>query len=241
MAVSNTELITNHYHIISLLQRSCTSHAIVSLRRPHDQFIYNSAILTVNSDDNNFTIDTPAESQLPLQAKPGDWLKFRIKLQGLILSFDTVIEDILEDEVSFRSYQLQLPSQVNYQQRREAFRANIGYQFKASFSAQVPETQHSINGRLTDLSLSGASIEVDSSTISTLKNDLPLTQCRLQINGENIAIADATIRAIQINEPSLDTHRLGIEFVELSPGERRNLQRWVMKFDRENRKSALSE
>ena len=241
MAVPNTELITNRYHIISLLHRTCAAHAVVSLHRPHDQFIYNSAVLAVNNDEDCFTIDNPADSQLPLQAKSGDWLKFRIKLHGLVLSFDAIIEDILEDEVSFRRYQLKLPSQVNYQQRRGAFRANIGYQFHASFSAQLPDEQCSINGRLTDLSLSGVSVEIDISTIPDLKNDNSLTQCVLQMDGESISIADATIRAIQPTEQSLDIYRLGIEFSDLSAGERRNLQHWVMKFDRENRKSALSE
>ena len=155
---------------------------------------------------------------------------------------DTIIEDILEDDVSLRSYQLQLPSQVNYQQRRGAFRANIGYQFQAGFSAQLPENQGTLKGRLTDLSLSGVSIEIDIAMTPEFKQDASLTQCMLHMdNKENIKIADATIRAAKETKPSSEIYRLGIEFIELSAAERRNLQRWVMRFDRENRKSALSD
>jgi len=241
MAVSDAELITNHYHIVSLLQRACNSHSIVSIQRPHEQIIYNTALLAINNDENNFLIDTPAESQLPLQVKTGDWLKFQIKLKGLLLNFDSLIEDILEDEVSFRSYQLQLPSQVNYQQRRGAFRANIGYQFQAGFSAQLPNNQGILKGRLTDLSLSGVSIEIDITTTPECIQDASLTQCTLHMDKENIKIADATVRAIKGTKQSAKMCRLGIEFIELSAAERRNLQRWVMRFDRENRKSALSD
>ena len=240
MTAANAEIITNRYHILSLLQRTRASHAIVSLHRPHEQFIYNSAILSVDNDQNNFTIDSPAENQLPLQAKPSDWLKFRIKLHGLIISFEAMVEDIIEDATSLRSYRLQMPSQIHYQQRRGAFRASIGYQFKAHFSAQTPDNQR-LNARLTDLSLGGASIEVDTDTMASLKNETPLIRCQLQMVDDSISIETATIRAIQMSEHSMDVYRLGLEFAELNPTERRNLQRWVMRFDRENRKSALSE
>lgn len=239
MAASNAELITNRYHIISLLQRASRSHAIVSLRRPHDEFVYNSTILSIDSEHNSFILDAPAEHELPLQAKPGDWLKFRIKLQGLVLSFDALIEDILEDEVSFLSYQIQFPSQVDYEQRRGAFRADIGYQFHAKLTAHLTSDKL-LQGRLTDLSLSGVSVETDVSSQLNLRPDTPLKLCKLQMKGESIVINEAIIRTIQTADESFDVYRIGIEFSELSANERRSLQRWVMKFDRENRKSALS-
>lgn len=240
MVTSNAEHITSTYHILSLLQRARTAHAVVSLRRPHEQLVYNSTILAVNSQPKTLVIDAPAESQIPLQAKAGDWLKLRIKLQGLVLSFDACIEDIQEDASSSRSYRLQLPSQVYYQQRRDAFRASVGYQFNATFSAQLNEKQH-LTARITDLSLGGASIELEAATVRGVKNDTPLFHCSLQMDKETIRIETATIRAIQVSEHSMDIYRLGIAFNDLSASERRNLQRWVMKFDRENRKSALPE
>lgn len=238
MAVSNTEIISNRYHIASLLQRACTSHAIISLQRPHEQFIYNSTILALNNDEYCFTIDAPADSQIPLYAKPGDWLKFRIKLQGLVLSFEAIIEGVLDDAISFHRYQLHLPSQVNYQQRRGAFRANVGYQFNASFTARLDEQQQ-ISGRLTDLSLAGASVEL--TALHQLKPQTPLSHCKLQLASDSIIIAASIIRTIQMTEHSLDIYHLGVEFIDLSASEHRSLQRWVMKFDRESRKSAFTE
>ena len=224
MSISNTDIITNPYHIISLLQRACSSHATISLQRPHEGFVYNSVILSLDHDARYFTIDAPVGDQLPLQVKIGDWLKFRIKLQGLVLSFEAIIKDALDQDSSAPVYQIRLPFQVNYQQRRGAFRASIGF-----------------HGRMVDLSLRGVSIEIETTLPRDLKHQTTLNECQLQSAGDNICITAAAIRTIQISEQSLDVYRLGIEFIDLTPAERRHLQRWVMKFDRENRKSAYSE
>ncbi|MFO7602554.1 MAG: PilZ domain-containing protein [Gammaproteobacteria bacterium] len=238
MVVSNTELIRNRYRIVSLLQRAQAARAIASLRRPHEQFIYNSAILAVHPDEGHFIIDAPASSQIPLQARVGDWLKFRIKLQGLLLGFDAVIEALIANTGDPHSYRLRLPMQVDYEQRRAAFRANIGQQFHARFSARLSEQQQ-LSGRLTDLSLSGVCVEIDIRTHPAVKHDTHISQCVLQLENSLIKINSARVLTIQAAEQSLDIFRLGIAFDELSAAERRDLQRWVMKFDRENRKSAL--
>lgn len=240
MAVSNTEIITNRYHIVSLLQRARATHAIVSLQRPHESFIYNSAILQVSSDDNYFTLDAPVEAELPLQARTGDWLKIRIKLQGLVLSFEAIVEECLTENHTQEGYRLRLPEQVNYEQRRNAFRATIGYQFKTSFSAQVSEND-CITGRLINISLKGACVEIKIHGGPEIRPETHIKSCKFQIGQNNILISDATIRSLQIADHSLDTYRIGIEFNNISSAERRQLQRWVMKFDRENRKSAIAE
>jgi c-di-GMP-binding flagellar brake protein YcgR len=240
MAVSNTEIITNRYHILSLLQRARATHAIVSLQRPHESFIYNSAILRVNSHDNCFILDTPVETELPLQARTNDWLKIRIKLQGLVLSFEAIVEESLTENKTHDGYRLRLPEQVNYEQRRNAFRASVGYQFKTSFSAQVSEND-CMTGHLINISLKGACVEVKSHGSTELRPETLIKSCKFQIGQNSMLISDATIRSLQITDHSLDTYRIGIEFNNISATERRHLQRWVMKFDRENRKSALAE
>ncbi|MFN2303456.1 MAG: flagellar brake protein, partial [Anaerolineales bacterium] len=221
MSISNTDVITNPYHIISLLQRACSSHATVSLQRPHESFVYNSVILSLDHDARYFTIDAPVGDQLPLQVKIGDWLKFRIKLQGLVLSFEAIIKDALEQDSSAPVYQIRLPFQVNYQQRRGAFRASIGYQFNASFFARL-ESNQTIHGRMVDLSLRGVSIEIETALPRDLKHQTTLNECQLQSAGDNICITAAAIRTIQISEQSLDVYRLGIEFIDLTPAERRH-------------------
>ena len=240
MTISNTEIITNPYHIISLLQRTCSAHATISLHRLHEQFVYNSIIVMLDHDAHYFMIDAPVGDQLPLQAKTGDGLKFRINLHGLILSFEAMIKDALNTNETSPEYLIHLPSQVNYQQRRGAFRASIGYQFNASFSALLAMNQK-IHGRMIDLSLRGASVDIEASLLHDLKLQTILHQCQLKSAGDVICLKLATIQTIQISEHSLDIYRLGIEFTDLSPGERRHIQRWVMKFDRENRKSAYTE
>lgn len=219
-------------------------------RRQHALFrdlIKNRALLTVTAtprrlqgvtqlldtapDGGKLALEAPNNEELMRQLKPGMPVRVRGSLRGVPVYFEVILERLVQDE-DVQALVCEWPQEVDYRQRRSAFRVNIPLSMEARVvwvqrDAQTgEEALH--EGRPVDLSIQGMGLdwELDAQPAPVAGSAVVIQS--LVIGPHRWREIDTVLRNCQPRAGRDDLYRVGLEFGFLSPGAERMLNRFIM-------------
>ena len=224
----NSERVTDHVRVISLLQSLRAARALLSVRLNDSERWFNSSVVKVDTGLDVICLDelTPEEGHHRVTA--GTRMHVVGIIQGVPLRFDLVVQTVgSADNIAF--YAAPIPEVVDYQQRRALFRAHIPRHQTLQLKLRNEQGQL-FSARLLDLSLGGFGALAPSfppllplESIEVEHLDLP--------GGESIS-ATGQVRYIQDDQDPRRV-RIGILFVGLKPQMQRLLLRSILTLERE--------
>ncbi|MDB6061286.1 MAG: hypothetical protein JWM78_1389 [Verrucomicrobiaceae bacterium] len=204
------------------------SHALIDVAIDGVDAHYQSIILDVDPQRGAITIDElfPAG----FVGIPGQPVTVTVRLDGARrLTFNTHITARRDDDNSIDSYALALPATLDYNQRRGAFRLQLGQSWAVVSEFRAPDQQQ-CSARVRDLSSTGIRLE--------LQKPLPLNEgdvledLQFEFAGRNYrCIAD--VRSV-MNHDRGDRFVIGAAFRDLPKQEQRSLERMIMQMQRQH-------
>ncbi len=210
------------------------SHALIDVAIDGVDAHYQSIILAVDPERATITIDElfPAG----FIGLPGQPVTVTVRLDGSRrLTFNTHIVNRRDDENAIDSYVLALPASLDYNQRRGAFRLQMGSGWAVVSEFRAPDQQH-CSARVRDLSSTGIRLE--------LQQPLPLHEgdvledLQFEFAGRNYhCLAD--VRSVISTDERADRFLVGAAFRDLPRLEQRSLERMIMQRQRQQAQTAV--
>ena len=211
------------------------SHALIDVAIDGVDAHYQSIILSIDPERGIITIDElfPAG----FVGLPGQPVTVSVRLDGSRrLTFNTHITARRDDDNAIDSYYLALPESLDYNQRRGAFRLQLGQGFAVISEFLAPD-QQSCSARVRDLSSTGIRLELQQS-LPLHEGDV-LENLQFEFAGRSFhCLAD--VRNV-INEPDRgDRYLIGAAFRDLPRLEQRSLERMIMQMQRQQAQQAVN-
>ena len=224
---SGSEKVTNRFRVIDILNRLKDARSLVSVTIADSAEPYNSAILQVATDPDYLVLDelTPQQGHDRLLEKRT--LRAFARLDGVEIRFAAELAEAGSDNgIAF--YRLPLPRELDYAQKRSAFRAQVGMGLDVPIQLS-DDRGNRVEGRLSDLSVGGLGgvlppdVRVDKGTVLT---------CLMELPGVGRFTCPMEVRFAKV-KPDPERLRIGGRFVDLTMGQERALQRSVNFLQRE--------
>ena len=219
------ERVTYKPRIVDLLQRVLDSRAVLSVHLKDDNNRYSSAILAIEPDTDSILIDELNPKQGHDRLAKVRQMNISARLAGVSVYFKTELSKI-EEENGIALYRIPIPERILYEQKRGAFRVNIGAGMVIPVFFSNPEL--SLEGTLTDLSSTGAGAFIENQEIEKG------TKLRCTIRpeeGESVS-GEFEIRFSKYDDAHKQ-YRVGGQFMNLTPQQRTQMERFVMSLQRE--------
>jgi c-di-GMP-binding flagellar brake protein YcgR len=219
------ERVTYKPRILSLLQQIHDSRTVITVHLKDDSNRYSSAILNIDQDQNALLLDELNPKHGHDRLAKTKQLNISARLAGVNIYFKSELNSI-EYENGIALYRIPIPERILYEQKRSAFRVRIGAGMVIPVSLRNPE--QAIQGTLTDISSTGVGALVESGEIAIGTN----FNCRISLDeGENIN-GELEVRFSKLDEQTKQ-FRIGGRFINLSPPQRVQMERFVMSLQRE--------
>ncbi|MCS5708634.1 flagellar brake protein [Candidatus Berkiella cookevillensis] len=168
----------NHsIYIEKILQNLINSRSMLSIHFPGSAETFVSMLLEIHPNQEYIILDeiTPIEGHhLAIQGSP---FTVASKEQGVFLSFGTrIIQHADQNELSF--YYLPYPKDVNYKQRRQAYRVPVLHDNSLRADLYLPN-QPRISAKVADISVSGVRLTVKYNITPVVGDMRFIDQCLL--------------------------------------------------------------
>lgn len=189
---------SHQIYIEKILQNLIDSRSILSIHFPQTDLNGASILLEINRKNDYIIIDeiTPIEGHN--KALQGSPLTITAREHGISLSFQSrVFKHVDEKGVSF--YYLPYPSEVQYQQRRKAYRVPIQSEKALRADIFLPN-QPRLTTKVSDISITGLRLYVKYNIMDILDSSRYIDQCLLIS-----PFAKPTTFSLEIREAFYDT------------------------------------
>jgi len=226
------EKLSDKIRIHAFLQRMLDKRALLTVFINGNEEPYSSAIIGV--DNGSFSIDElkPEAGNKLLIENPA--IQLKAQLNGISIKCHAEIDEFGEDNgIAF--YQLAIPDEIDYHQRRQAVRVRL------SAAHPLPVTFSTSNGDIfegviDDISTGGIRARFKESLSKKLENGLHINSSFLLPPDNNQTFnSDLIIRVIKHDKDQFGTSFLGGEFIGMPPPLERQLQRSIMSLQRASR------
>lgn len=204
------------------------SHALIDVAIDGVDAHYQSIILDIDPERGSITID---ELFPPgFVGLPGQPVTVTVRLDGSRrLTFNTQITSRIADGRDVDSYFLALPENLDYNQRRGAFRLRLGQGLVATSAFTTPD-QQSVSARIRDLSSTGIRLELPQSL--PLQEGDVLQDLQFDFAGRRFHCA-ADVRNLHSVQDHGEHIIVGAAFRDLPRPEQRSLERMIMQKQRQ--------
>lgn len=222
----DSEQITDPDKIVHLLERFTQHYTPLTVQIPGQQKRFSSCIVDVTSKFILLDELLPTSGHELLTAKGAALITG--KLDGIIIQCFTTLKRV-EEEDKLLTYYMKLPHLLEYQQRRQAYRARI------PISRDLPvfienKNGKMVKGELRNLSHGGAGMIF--MTEKTIMERGKQHNCTIMLtNGERISCT-AELRFSK-NIASHDKQYIGVQFIGLEPIQSRLIGRCINEIERE--------
>lgn len=204
------------------------SHALIDVAIDGVDAHYQSIILGVDPEGGTITIDELFPGGFVGLA--GQPVTVTVRLDGSRrLTFNTHIVARRDDDNAIDSYALALPESLDYNQRRGAFRLQLGAGWAVVSEFRGPDQQH-CSARVRDLSSTGIRLELPQA-LPLSAGDV-LEDLQFEFAGRNYhCVAD--VRTVINPDERADRFLIGAAFRDLPRLEQRSLERMIMQMQRQ--------
>jgi flagellar brake protein len=225
---SEGEHVTDPVQIAALLKKVKDSRTLIQITLPGGSTEYNSALLDIHPEQGYLLLDelTPVEGHrlLATQSK----LTASIRLRGVDVRFTGTVQEI-GGQAGIAFYRVGFPQRLFYRQRRSNYRVKLGMGLLIPFNIARTDGLP-CEGRLDDISLGGIGAELKQYTPFDRGDLVPA--CAIQLPGGDKIDCEIEVRYISKDDQHKKFH-LGARFVNLDPGRKHALQRFVVGAERE--------
>jgi c-di-GMP-binding flagellar brake protein YcgR len=225
-SLPDSEQITEPAKILELLKRFTKRYTPLTVQIPNNKEHYTSCILDI--DGKYILLDEllPSTGNELLVTERA--LLVTGKIDGIVIQFFTTLKRV-DDKDKILTFYMKLPGLLEYQQRRQTYRARI------PITRELPviiENNNGIllKGNLRNLSHGGAGmILLADKTI--MENDR-LYECTIELSDGMQIYCTAELRFSK-NIVSRNKQYIGVQFVELLPMQSRLIGRCISELERE--------
>jgi len=233
--LKSEQTISYQPHMMNLLRRLQTARSLIKIKIGKDSAEYNSIILDVNGDDNEFYLDELNSQNGHKKIKKGTLISVDGRLQGVRMQFQAKVLGI-ESNNSISAYRLALPKNMLYQQRRRHYRASVSGDQRLAISMPVP-LKHHVMGDIVDISASGFCSRLDYSDSINFQAEQAVYAATLNLPGRNEITCDIKVCSVR-SYPDDGYALIGSQFIEIQPNQQTHLERIVAMLDRNQRRTA---
>jgi len=193
----------------------------------------------LKAKQNQLCIDQLVPKTGNLLLQPGQTIEFRIRYQGTTYLFNSIHLAQCWDDAGFEYHQIALPAQIQHLDKRAYYRIHIKL-------AENPVVQISMaNGkpvevRCENISKTGACLRFQDKHFSLETNNS--IDCTIHLDGFDPLKCKAVVRYHQFhsNTSKNKIGRVGIEFLQLPPADKKKLHKVLMKMQRHNLRSNMA-
>lgn len=205
------------------LWRLQNTRQLLEITLPGHKNSYQSMIIALDISRGLLWLDElfPNQPQLAL----GDEITLRHHRNGEILTFSTPVI-AMGSNFGASGIAVLLPEEAKYQPRRAHPRCNLNN--RAPISAKIRLLgQDACFGTIKDISCEGLSLLVPGNLIGQIHQGTILPLCEVHLNNELHIHCRAQVRSFQLCRQPYRATRISLEFIDLQPKRRLQLQEFV--------------
>ena len=225
-SLPDSEQITDPAKILRLLKRFTKRYTPLTVQVPNHEEFYTSCILDI--DGKYILLDEllPSTGNELLVTERA--LLLTGKIDGIVIQLFTTLQRV-DDKDKMLTYYMNIPSLLEYQQRRQTYRASIPITRKLPV---IIEDNNGImlKGELRNLSHGGAGMILLSD--KTIMENQRLYKCTIELPDGMQIYCTAELRFSK-NIASRDKQYIGVQFVALLPMQSRLIGRSISELERE--------
>lgn len=225
-SLADSEQITDPVKVTRLLERFTKRYTPLTVQIPGHKEHYTSSIVDVVGKDVLLDELLPSTGHQLLITERA--LQVTGKLDGIDIQFVSTLKHV-GDKDNILTYYIELPSLLEYRQRRLGYRVRIPMTMKLPVSIKN-KSGKIVKGELHDLSYGGAGLICLEDKIIMKTGELH--KCTIDLPDGECIDCTAELRYSK-DIPSRDTQFIGIQFVELSPVQSRIIGRCISELERE--------
>ncbi len=189
---------------------------------------YQSMILAVDLNREQLELDELFPQPADFIYQPGDKFTVKHHHQGLVLSFTCTLNSIVMS-LSSPIYTLQLPEQVNYQQRRQFTRLTLSKQQPLSVRLQSPR-RTPWYATANNISAGGMRLVIGGNVLDQLQHNTYLPECEFRFNHDFQIRCQARVKGFRFLRRPYRHTELSIEFKDMGPQQRGQLEQLIESF-----------
>lgn len=190
---------------------------------------YTSSVLDIDTQAGCLLLDELSPPDGHRNLHPGSELRVFGRIDGIELSFNTGITTI-DHSADIALYKSTLPDEIRYNQRREFHR--VSPHRELSVKLRNPQGQ-SLESKLRDISLGGVCVQSGTNDPTGWLRHGAAMLCDMPI-GRNSSRVVSPIEIRHVRQNSRNhTQMIGARFTALDPLQRRNIQRYIAKIERD--------
>lgn len=236
-ASTYTNYLQRPVEIVSALTALRNQHATVQLRISGDTTVYRARILDVS--DQEFLIEDLVPRTGLRSMSKGARFAFSARAGGMYLHSEENTVVRADEDRGIPFFRIALPTQVLFQQRRQAERYRLPLRLTSSEAAIIlsrnvaEDKDHGnvLEGRMVDVSAGGCRLEIDGPVHPPLKLGEVLKACTINIPKLLDCSADATIRHAAYDKQTRILS-CGVEFTGMQITDRRRLDQFIHSLSR---------
>ena len=235
MGVIGDRTVANKQQIYSILASVQKARTAITIKFEDNDRYYTSLILRTDLSEGYIIIDEIAPEDghhLVLQHKP---FSIRGSHNGISLFFrpNIISGSGIQDGIAF--YQVPLPKEMLYQQRRSAFRAVVARALGVKASVTSKERGLTYEGRLHDISISGCRINFEGEVKPGFVRTEVFESCKIMLSDGSSIECPLTLKHATYERDWKET-TCGFKFEGLDKYATKSIDRFVYFLQREARR-----
>lgn len=230
------EHITSRPRLLSLLNRIKDQFSILSVQLPESSSRYTSAVVAIHPEENCLILDeiTPSDGHERFLRVKKCTIEVFSKGQGLSFT-TTLVSKGLDNGIAY--YKVELPPSIYYYLQRTNYRVPLPLNKKTHVLLPGPD-ELPVEGEVVDLSLGGIGCKIPATRwTERLVPGTDVPSCRFVLGTGEMLTVDIEVCYTAAAKDKKTLH-MGARFVDLTKGQQKRLERYIMSVERERLKAA---
>lgn len=223
-------LVRNIYMTLIKFQRN---HNLVQVKFKGDDVTYQSMILRVNPEEQYLYIDELFPKSDGFIGLEGHTITVYVKDKGITVSFDSkILKRGKEDGALY--YKIELPTEIDKQQRRGAFRIQVDKTVDMGVQSLNVNDERLV-AKIKDISITGVRLEIEGEHKQIRSGSILRDLVVRYDNGEEFT-CNLDVRNSETYEDPHHHTLVGGQFLDLSGEDKKTLEKFILKTQREIRR-----
>lgn len=226
----DSALLRNIYMTLIKFQRN---HNLVQVKFKGDDVTYQSMILRVNPEAQYLYIDELFPKNDGFIGLEGHTITVFVKERGMTVSFDSkILKRGTENGALY--YKIELPTEIDKQQRRGAFRIQVDKTVDVGVQS-LNMNEERLVAKIKDISITGVRLEIEGD-YKNIRSGSVLRDLVVRYGNGEAFTCNLDVRNCQTYEDPHHHTLVGGQFLDLSGEDKKNLERFILKTQREIRR-----
>jgi len=229
MAYDKILVITDSLHIHAILKNVANNNANLQVRLQNTEYSATSRIMRVDFDAQHLILDELiAGKELEQAVKSGNLLTLSGTNNSVKFRFHAALDEVGENN-RIPYYKLSYPTELEYAQRRQLFRLELGQDWQ--FPVKIIDKASTHDALARNISLGGLNIKCDESLVDYSARD----NLNLLLSLPDAQPVHCTAHICNIRVQNKKQSDLACKFIELDDHKVKLIQRYISRVQRESR------